>query len=67
MALDDLTLWCERAVTLGADAATPMWTQDVVVAEWVRMKCLYGCDDGGKYRTCPPNAPPVDQIRRVVG
>jgi predicted metal-binding protein len=67
MGLDDLTQWCERAVALGAGAATPMRTQDVVVAEWVRMKCLYGCDDGGRYRTCPPNAPAVDQIRRVVG
>ena len=67
MGLEELTHWCERAVVLGAGAATPMHTRDVVVAEWVRMKCLYGCDDGGKYRTCPPNAPPVDQIRRVVG
>jgi predicted metal-binding protein len=66
MGLDGLTQWCERAIALGAGAATPMRTQDVVVAEWVRMKCLFGCDDGGKYRTCPPNAPPVEQTRRVV-
>jgi predicted metal-binding protein len=67
MGLDDLTRWCERAVALGADTVTTMRAQDVVVAEWVRMKCLYGCDDGGKYRTCPPNAPSLDQIKRVVG
>jgi predicted metal-binding protein len=67
MGLDDLRQWCDRALALGAGAATPMGTQDVVVAEWVRLKCLYGCDDVGTYRTCPPNAPPVEQIRRVVG
>jgi predicted metal-binding protein len=66
MGLDDLARWCERALALGADAATPMQTKDVVVADWVRLKCLYGCEDGGKFRTCPPNAPAVDQIRRVV-
>jgi len=67
MESDDLRQWCERALALGADAATPMRARNVVVAEWVRLKCLYGCDDTGKYRTCPPNAPPVDQIRRAVG
>ena len=67
MALNDLDRWCDRAVALGADAATPMRAEDVVVAEWARMKCLFGCEDVGKHKTCPPNAPPVDQIRHVVG
>ena len=67
MALNGLDRWCDRAVALGADAATPMRAEDVVVAEWARMKCLFGCEDVGKHKTCPPNAPPVDQIRHVVG
>jgi predicted metal-binding protein len=44
-----------------------MRAQDVVVAEWVRMKCLFGCDEPGLHKTCPPNAPSVDQTRSVVG
>ena len=65
---DDLTKWCERAVELGADQATVIGTDRVVVADWVRMKCLYGCDDLGVYRTCPPNgAPSGEQTRRVIG
>lgn len=66
MNLDGLEQWCQRAVALGASTATPMKTQDVVVADWVRMKCLFGCDEPGVHRTCPPNAPSVDQTRRVV-
>jgi predicted metal-binding protein len=62
----DLTEWCDRAVALGAAAATPMPSAKVVVAEWVRMKCLFGCDEPGVHRTCPPNAPPVEQTRRLV-
>ena len=62
----DLGHWCRRAVALGADAATTLRARDVVVADWVRLKCLYGCDDVGRYRTCPPNAPPVEQMRRVI-
>ncbi len=32
---------------------------DIVVAEWVRMKCMYGCGTYGKGGCCPPNTPPV--------
>src|SRR5450759_5383681 len=54
--------WCARAVELGADVATTIDPNKIVTAEWVRMKCLYGCDDNGSYRTCPPHSPEaVDQ------
>jgi predicted metal-binding protein len=36
----------------------------IVVAQWVRMKCLYGCPDYGKAGTCPPNTPPVAECER---
>ena len=38
--------------------------REIVIAEWVRMKCLYGCPDYGKNAACPPNAPPVDACAR---
>jgi predicted metal-binding protein len=63
----DLTGWCERAVALGVGTATEMATSGVVVADWVRLKCLFGCDEPGVHRTCPPNAPPLDQTRRLLG
>ena len=31
----------------------------IVVAHWVRMKCLFGCEDYGRNAACPPNTPPV--------
>jgi predicted metal-binding protein len=36
----------------------------IVTAEWVRMKCLYGCREYGRNAACPPNAPPVDACAR---
>lgn len=36
----------------------------IVVAQWVRMKCLFGCPDYGKAACCPPNAPPVEECER---
>jgi predicted metal-binding protein len=36
----------------------------IIVSEWVRMKCTYGCKSYGKNATCPPNMPPVPDCRR---
>jgi predicted metal-binding protein len=38
--------------------------REIVVAEWVRMKCLYGCVEYGKNAACPPNAPSVEACAR---
>ncbi len=36
----------------------------IVVAQWPRMKCLYGCDEYGKTASCPPNVPSVSECER---
>jgi predicted metal-binding protein len=54
------------AVRLGADGATHLAAHDIVVAEWVLMKCRYGCPDCGRRRTCPPFTPSPDQFRAVL-
>jgi len=33
----------------------------IVVAQWARMKCLFGCKNYGKCGTCPPNVPSVPE------
>lgn len=35
---------------------------DVVVSQWVRVKCNFGCSDYG-LGTCPPNVPEVSECR----
>jgi predicted metal-binding protein len=57
--------WCARAVELGADAATVIDTGKIVTAEWVRMKCLYGCTPGGCLN-CPPHSPTPRETRRLL-
>ena len=32
---------------------------DIVVAQWVRMKCMFGCGHYGKGAACPPQTPSV--------
>lgn len=37
---------------------------EIVVAQWVRMKCMFGCGDYGKNACCPPNVPSVAECER---
>jgi len=38
----------------------------IVVGEWVRWKCRYGCRAYGKHLCCPPFAPGPEETRRMV-
>ncbi|MBN1829828.1 MAG: DUF2284 domain-containing protein [Deltaproteobacteria bacterium] len=38
--------------------------KDIVTAQWVRMKCAFGCGSYGKKGTCPPNTPPLTDCRQ---
>ncbi|MGD0950979.1 MAG: DUF2284 domain-containing protein [Methanotrichaceae archaeon] len=44
----------------------PISTDMIVVADWVRFKCRYGCRAYGKHLCCPPYAPTPEEMRRVV-
>lgn len=37
---------------------------EIVVAQWVRMKCMFGCNEYGRNASCPPNTPAVDECRK---
>jgi predicted metal-binding protein len=39
---------------------------DIVVSQWVRFKCRYGCKGYAKHLGCPPYAPSPDETRRMV-
>jgi predicted metal-binding protein len=58
--------WVARAVELGADAAQVIRPNQVVVAEWVRLKCQYGCGGYGMCLTCPPHSPTPEVTRQVL-
>jgi len=38
--------------------------EGIVVAQWVRMKCMFGCSGFGRNACCPPNVPSVAECRR---
>jgi predicted metal-binding protein len=38
--------------------------KQIVVAQWVRMKCTFGCEEYGKNCCCPPHTPSVAECER---
>ena len=38
--------------------------REIVVSQWVRMKCTFGCANYGKNATCPPSVPSVSECRQ---
>ncbi len=45
---------------------SPIPAKAVVVADWVRLKCMYGCKAYGRHFCCPPFAPTPAEIRKVL-
>ena len=38
--------------------------EKIVVSQWVRMKCMFGCGEYGRTASCPPNLPSVSQCEK---
>jgi predicted metal-binding protein len=55
-----------RAKELGAKDAIIIPTNSIVTAEWVRLKCQYGCDGYGTSFKCPPNSPTPEQTKTIL-
>ena len=58
--------FCKRALEMGIDEAKIIDPGSVVTAEWVRLKCQYGCGGYGNKLTCPPHSPRPEETRRIL-
>ncbi len=38
----------------------------IITAQWVRMKCMYGCSSYGRKACCPPNTPTVAECEQFL-
>ena len=61
-----LSKYVEMALEAGASDAKLIAPEDVSTAEWVRLRCQYGCGMYGRCLTCPPHSPTPEQTRRVL-
>ena len=54
------------AQELGATDSKVISAKTIIVAEWVRLKCKFGCGGYGQCLTCPPFSPTPDETRRAL-
>jgi hypothetical protein len=64
---DPMEYLAKRALELGVEKAKIIDTETVVVSEWVRWKCLYGCPLFAKDPFHPPVAPDAESTKKVLG
>lgn len=50
----------------GAKNVKLIHPNQVVVGNWVRLKCQYGCDAYNTRYTCPPDSPTPDYTRQML-
>jgi predicted metal-binding protein len=56
----------EIILSHGAQDVRQVDPRQVPTAEWVRLKCQFGCGGYGQCLTCPPHSPTPSQTRRVL-
>jgi len=61
-----LEIFSEKALELGMDGVRVIDPRSIATAEWVRMKCQFGCPGFGMSLSCPPHSPTPDVTRKVI-
>lgn len=56
----------QRCFELGVEKAKIIETSSIAVREWVRWKCLYGCQFLGKDAYHPPLTPDAESTQKML-
>lgn len=64
--MEKFAKYIKRAKKLGAKDAKVIFARSVVTAEWVRLKCRFGCGGYAQSLTCPPYSPTPQETGRML-
>ena len=64
--MNPVEFYCQEALEQGIEAAKVIDPHSIVTAEWVRMKCQFGCTGYGAGLCCPPYSPTPETTRKVI-
>jgi predicted metal-binding protein len=56
----------KMAIKDGASKVVPINPDEIVVGNWVRLKCQFGCPNYQKKLSCPPYSPKPEDTRKVL-
>jgi predicted metal-binding protein len=61
-----LEVHCQNALEREVDGAKVIAPNSIATAEWVRLKCQFGCPGYGRSHCCPPHTPTPEVTRKVI-
>jgi predicted metal-binding protein len=56
----------EKGKDYGLNAIFPFDVEKLVIANWVRLKCMYGCKQYNTSWCCPPVTPDAEKAREII-
>jgi predicted metal-binding protein len=56
----------EKNRNYGLEKIIPFSCENIVLAEWVRLKCQFGCSQYNTNWCCPPASPDLEKIRAAL-
>jgi predicted metal-binding protein len=63
---DEFGFLMDKAREAGAADVRIIAADGIIVEDRVRLKCRSGCPSYGKYLTCPPHAPEIEDFRQYL-
>lgn len=60
-----LDLLHEKGRQYGVETILPFRVNNIVVAQWVNLKCRYGCSQYKANWSCPPATPDLDEVKTI--
>ena len=64
--MKSVEVYCKELFEMGVDGAKMIDPRSVVTAEWVRLKCQFGCSHFGMNLCCPPHTPTPEVTQKVI-
>jgi predicted metal-binding protein len=59
-------VYCQEVLKKGVNGAKIVDPCSIVTAEWVRLKCQFGCAHFGMNLCCPPHTPTPEVTQKVI-
>ena len=56
----------EAGRNYGLENIKPFPCEDIIIADWVNLKCRYGCSRYNRSWCCPPATPDPDRVRQIL-
>jgi len=50
----------------GLESVIPFSVKEIVIANWVNLKCRYGCTQFNANWSCPPATPDINEVRNLL-